>query len=109
MSSSAASVLSGDLSGYSLDEAVHAMLQAAALQAREVRCDCLGMEHLLAAILKHENGQDPGHTFLQTLRVDTASLHRTATDVARRVRGAAAPARVALRSDTHSILAAANE
>lgn len=108
MSSSTASLLTGNLSGYSLDEPMQTILLAAAVEAKGRRHSFLGVEHLLFAILNHENGAGPGHAFLHTLKVDTTALRRSIAAEVGRGAARSAPTPVALRSDSRKVFALAN-
>lgn len=101
-------MLSGDLSGHCLDEQLQAALRAAPLQTSDGREHFIGVEHLLLAILAHENGEGPGHAFLHTLNVDTTALRHSIAEVTGKVAANSIPGMVSLRADCSSVLRLAN-
>jgi len=107
--STSASLLSGNLPVLPLDEPVQAALHSAALLASGNGQQFAGLEHLLLAILNHEDGSGPGHSFLHTLKTDIPALRRSLTAGMKQEKPSTSPVSVSLRSDCRPIFKLADQ
>ncbi len=106
---SSASLLSGDLPVVPLDASMEAALQSAARLANGNGQQFAGLEHLLLAILDHEDGNGPGHSFLHTLGTDIPALRRSLAAGMKQQNPSTSPVAVSLRSDCRRILKMADQ